>query len=324
MHHNKKHKLDSQIRPRVPVNFHVTAVPATGADLTEQTLTVEIVKSVGSCDLLDKILETYIKCIRQACDVAIPPRNSKHRLKLPWLSPESEGLKSDMRTKKRRIRNAAPTRRDHVDILLQTNSGRVLGPDESATLLAEIFFSDDRADTKDPHYTAVRTRTDRDDQPPVTSGDLPRVDPPFTGAEVKNVLKLFHSRKALSIDGLISNTYQAKIFRDLELFLAMANKCLELGYFSRARKMTAYEGNPKAGQGRSSLEILTISKTHQTLAHLAKRDIFEIVAKGRAVCLFWVKAHAGIVGNERADDLARRTTLTKKTAVDYDKFVDIS
>ncbi|GBP79726.1 Retrovirus-related Pol polyprotein from type-1 retrotransposable element R1 3 [Eumeta japonica] len=32
------------------------------------------------------------------------------------------------------------------------------------------------------------------------------------------------------------------------------------------------------------------------------------------------RVHAGIAGNERADELARRAALTKKTAVDYDRF----
>ncbi|GBP46187.1 hypothetical protein EVAR_24594_1 [Eumeta japonica] len=60
--------------------------------------------------------------------------------------------------------------------------------------------------------------------------------------------------------------------------------------------------------------------SYHPLAHEARRDIFEIVAEGRAVRLFWVRAHAGIADNERADKLARRAALTKKMAADYDKF----
>ncbi|GBP96829.1 Putative 115 kDa protein in type-1 retrotransposable element R1DM [Eumeta japonica] len=205
----------------------------------------------------------------------------------------------DARTKKRRIRNAAPSRREYVvgeyvqakevyeraaaeaqtaswkrfcsaqdgeslwdgiyrviretgknreDILLQTDSGLVLSPNESATLLAETFFPDDRVDTDYPHHAEVRRQTDGDDRPPATSGDLPGVDPPFTGAEVKNALKAFHPRKAPGIDGFTSDICQAAIFRDLGVFLAMANKCLELGYFPRAWKVAAIKVIPKPGK----------------------------------------------------------------------------
>ncbi|GBP90259.1 hypothetical protein EVAR_89378_1 [Eumeta japonica] len=41
------------------------------------------------------------------------------------------------------------------------------------------------------------------------------------------------------------------------------------------------------------------TETYHPLAHEARRDISEIVAEGRAVRLFWVRAHAGIAGNER-------------------------
>ncbi|GBO99202.1 hypothetical protein EVAR_497_1 [Eumeta japonica] len=70
-----------------------------------------------------------------------------------------------------------------------------------------------------------------------TSGYLPEVVPPFAGAEVRNTLKEFHPRKAPGIDGFTADIYQAAIFRDLGMFLAMANKCLELGYFARAWKI---------------------------------------------------------------------------------------
>ncbi|GBP60579.1 hypothetical protein EVAR_50943_1 [Eumeta japonica] len=42
--------------------------------------------------------------------------------------------------------------------------------------------------------------------------------------------------------------------------------------------------------------------------------------EGRAVCLFCVREHGRIVGNECADELARRAALIKKKAADYDNF----
>ncbi|GBP47015.1 Retrovirus-related Pol polyprotein from type-1 retrotransposable element R1 [Eumeta japonica] len=254
---------------------------AMDAALNERTLTTEMVKSVGSCDQLDEVVETYTECIRQACDAAIPRKSSNTRgLKPPWWSPELEGLKRDARTEAAHPK-CGPGRREYVvgkyvarevyeravaeaqtaswkrfcsaqdgeslwdgiyrviretgknreDVLLKTDSGQVIGPDESATLLAETFFPDDRADTDDPYHTEVRRRTDGSSQPPEASGDLPGVDPPFTGAEIRFALKAFHPRKAPGIDGFTLDICQAAIFRDLGLFLAMANKCLELGYF---------------------------------------------------------------------------------------------
>ncbi|GBP32112.1 Coiled-coil and C2 domain-containing protein 1-like [Eumeta japonica] len=75
------------------------------------------------------------------------------------------------------------TGKNREDILLHTDSGLVLSPNESATLLAETFFPDDRVDTDYPHHAEVRRQTDGDDRPSATSGDLPGVDSPFTGAE---------------------------------------------------------------------------------------------------------------------------------------------
>ncbi|GBP73992.1 hypothetical protein EVAR_76667_1 [Eumeta japonica] len=67
---------------------------------------------------------------------------------------------------------------------------------------------------------------------------------------------------------------------------------------------------------RFSLGVLTCPRTFPSLAYEARRDISE----DRAVRLFWIRAHAGITGNEHADKLARQDALTKKTAKDYDRF----
>ncbi|GBP83129.1 Putative 115 kDa protein in type-1 retrotransposable element R1DM [Eumeta japonica] len=140
------------------------------------------------------------------------------------------------------------TGKNREDVLLKTDLGQILGPDESATLLAETFFPDDRVDTDDPYHTEVRRRTDGDSQPPEASEDLPRVNPSFTGAEVRSALKAFHPRKARGIDGFMSDKCQAAIFQDLGLFLEMANNCLELRYFPRTWKVAAIKMIPKAGK----------------------------------------------------------------------------
>ncbi|GBP90798.1 Putative 115 kDa protein in type-1 retrotransposable element R1DM [Eumeta japonica] len=249
---------------------------AMDAALNERTLTVEMVKSVGSCDQLDEVVETYTECIRQAYNAAFPRKSSKTRgLKR---DVRTKGLKRDVRTKKREdyeravaeaqttswkrfcsvqdgeslwdgiYRVIRETGKNQEDVLLKTDSGQVLDLNESATLLAENFIPDDRVDTDDPDHTEVRRRTDGGSQPLETSGDLPGVDPPFIQAEIRNALKAFHPRKAPGIDGFTSDICQVVIFRYLGLFLAMANKCLELGYFPRAWKVAAIKVIPKPGK----------------------------------------------------------------------------
>ncbi|GBP89237.1 Putative 115 kDa protein in type-1 retrotransposable element R1DM [Eumeta japonica] len=139
------------------------------------------------------------------------------------------------------------TGKNREDVLLKTDSEKVLGPEESATLLVETFFPDDRIDADDPYHTEVRRRTDEGSQPPETSRDLPGVEPPFSGAEIRSDFKAFRRRKSRGIDGFTSDICQAAIFRDLGLFLSMANKCLELGYFPRASKVAAIKVIPKPG-----------------------------------------------------------------------------
>ncbi|GBP93651.1 hypothetical protein EVAR_66721_1 [Eumeta japonica] len=53
------------------------------------------------------------------------------------------------------------------------------------------------------------------------------------------------------------------------------------------------------------------AKNDTEVVRIARRDMSEIVAEGRAVHLFWVRAHAGIAENHPADELTRRIALTK-------------
>ncbi|GBP24847.1 Putative 115 kDa protein in type-1 retrotransposable element R1DM [Eumeta japonica] len=143
------------------------------------------------------------------------------------------------------IRN---TRRNREDVLLINDSGQTCSPNESAVLLANTFFPDDRIDTDDPYHTELRRRTDGSVRPPEAPDILSGMDPPFTGAEVKMALKAFNPKKAPRIDGFTSDICQTAILRDLGLFLAMANKCLQLGYFPRAWKVATIKVIPKPGK----------------------------------------------------------------------------
>ncbi|XP_045504439.1 uncharacterized protein LOC123701072 [Colias croceus] len=70
---------------------------------------------------------------------------------------------------------------------------------------------------------------------------------------------------------------------------------------------------------RSSLELLKNPCVTHQLALEIKKLIAETRAEDREVRLFWLRAHVGTPGNERADQLAKKAALTKKTAPDYSK-----
>nr|XP_026500896.1 uncharacterized protein LOC113404252 [Vanessa tameamea] len=70
---------------------------------------------------------------------------------------------------------------------------------------------------------------------------------------------------------------------------------------------------------RSSLDLLRSPSVTHPLALEMKECIRQIGEEGGSVRFFWLRAHVGTPGNERADELAKKADLTKKTAPDYDK-----
>ncbi|GBP45067.1 Stromal interaction molecule homolog [Eumeta japonica] len=175
--------------------------------------------------------------------------------------------KRNANTKKRRIRNAAPTRRKHVveEYVRAKEVSKWAAADAQTTTWKRFCTAQDRESIWNGVYRVIRDTENREDAndsgqtcsprrtdgsvcPPEALDILFEMDPPFTGAEVKMALKAFNPKKAPGIDGFTSDICQAAIMRDLGLFLAMANKCLRLGYFPRAWKVAAIKVIPKPGK----------------------------------------------------------------------------
>lgn len=51
-----------------------------------------------------------------------------------------------------------------------------------------------------------------------------------------------------------------------------------------------------------------------------RKNIIHLQKRGVQLRLFWVRAHTGTPGNERADQLAKRAALYKKTRADYGSY----
>ncbi|GBP73195.1 Retrovirus-related Pol polyprotein from type-1 retrotransposable element R1 [Eumeta japonica] len=178
-------------------------------------------------------MKTNTGCIRRTCKAAIPPRSSERRLKLPD-GVSSREVKRDEHTKKRRIRNGAPKRREHVDVqYVQAKEVYVRAAGEAKTACWKRFCSSlDGEILWDGIYRIIRkTRKKREDV--LLQTDSGRVLGP-------------------GIDGFTSDICQAAIFRDLEFFLAMANKCLILEYFPWTWKVAAIKVIPKSDKDNYS------------------------------------------------------------------------
>lgn len=71
---------------------------------------------------------------------------------------------------------------------------------------------------------------------------------------------------------------------------------------------------------RSALDSIINPTCALPLAFEVRKNLSLASALGIKIQLWWVRAHVGIEGNERADQLAKEAALYKRTIADYDRF----
>ncbi|XP_063538128.1 uncharacterized protein LOC134747433 [Cydia strobilella] len=113
---------------------------------------------------------------------------------------------------------------------------------------------------------------------------------------------------------------------DRAIKITLANYCTvyqaELLAIHRATEEIKRRGEASFGifsDSRAALETLTNRGSLHRLALEARRNLQAAFDQGKDVSLFWVKAHAGLAGNERADELAKEAALSSGRRADYDR-----
>ncbi|XP_045452174.1 uncharacterized protein LOC123661232 [Melitaea cinxia] len=109
------------------------------------------------------------------------------------------------------------------------------------------------------------------------------------------------------------------------LKLALPSYCTvyqaELLAICRAARMAADNLAGSVGIYSDSLSALLTLKNPKALHPLAveaREHLRRALLQDKHIELFWIKAHAGLEGNERADHLAKEAALKSKRAFDYD------
>lgn len=251
--------------------------------LLENNMTISKIQEITYITQLDVKINEYINIIIQACNSSMAKIKSKITLTLPpWWSEQLAALKKKATVRKRRIRCAAPVRREAVveeylkakkeyllavqnaeveswkafcerqdkegmwesiyrvigrtakrqEDLLLVSQGKTLDPKESAELLAATFYPEDKEEEDNPEHQQIRIAAEQ-----VNCCVHDEIhDPQFTSVELEAAIKSFNPKKAPGSDGLTVDICQHAIERDRELFLSLANKCLELSHFPNAWK----------------------------------------------------------------------------------------
>ncbi|CAK1582422.1 unnamed protein product [Parnassius mnemosyne] len=105
--------------------------------------------------------------------------------------------------------------------------GKTLGNVDSARVLAETFYPEDKDQDDDAEHRLIRKAAEA-----VNEGSLDdSSDPPFTEEELLWAASSLNPKKAPGNDGLTADICAAAINQNPTLFLAVANKCLELAHF---------------------------------------------------------------------------------------------
>lgn len=255
----------------------------------------EIDKIKDNTELEQKI-ELYIRQITETCNISIPKKKLNEKLNLPWWSEELAKQKKEVTTKKRRVRCAAPIRREKVvkeylqaketyeenakkaqidswkgfcekqdkegmwegiyrvigratkrqEDLPLIKDGRVLDQKESAKLMAETFYPEDKVEDDNTDHQRTREKADQVNS---LGHDEPH-DPLFTLEELKAAVNGFNPKKAPGSDGLTADICKHAITQDPELYLSLANKCLIQGHFPDLWKEATVVALRKPGKDR--------------------------------------------------------------------------
>ncbi|XP_060809452.1 uncharacterized protein LOC132901769 [Amyelois transitella] len=148
--------------------------------LAERNITPAGVEEVVCGEEMDILTDAYTTAIREACESSIPKIGKKRRgSPFPWWTEEIEQLKRDLVRKKKRIKNAAPHRKEHV--LQEYNEAKALYAKQSAEAQTrswkEFCTKQEKESMWDGIYRVLRKTSGRKEELLLRGPDGKTLDP---------------------------------------------------------------------------------------------------------------------------------------------------
>ncbi|XP_069361305.1 uncharacterized protein [Maniola hyperantus] len=142
--------------------------------LKENNITSERITKAKTPEELDTIIQTYINAVQEACNRAIPSvEPMKGNPKPPWWTRDLEEAKADVLRKKRRIKNAAPRRRQLVidDYLAAKEKYTKMANDAQTESWKEFCTTQEKESMWDGIYRVIRNTARRHEDALLRDGE---------------------------------------------------------------------------------------------------------------------------------------------------------
>lgn len=239
------------------------------------------------------LVEEYLKALQDYKDAVIETRLAS------W-KDYCTGQKKE--TMWQRVYKALIATTRHSDTLMSGPTGCFMDPRQSAKLIADTFYPNDDPQDDDSEQAELRARThhsistlrSQNSQEPLTYT-------PFVDQELKQIVKKMGPDKAPGDDGFTALICSRVIIRSGGLFLAIMNKCLELGYFPVEWKTAVIRVIPKPLK-----EDYSVPKSYRPIGLL---PVFgKILEKLFTVRLMWHLGSKGMISERQYGFMPQRST----------------
>ncbi|XP_045504402.1 uncharacterized protein LOC123701034 [Colias croceus] len=140
--------------------------------MSDRQLTAQDIDTIHSTQQIDEAIDSYTQAITQTCRDTMPTKKHTQKFNLSWWNDELAQMKKEVAMRRRRIRNAAPVRRNRVVglYLEQKEKYEKAVKDAQCESWKEFCRKQDREGVWEGIYRVLNRATRREEDLPLTKG----------------------------------------------------------------------------------------------------------------------------------------------------------